>query len=74
MQAGVSKKLIEQAIDELPSKDAQSDQIKLLGLKKLKITEEELADKPMDWDSKNKLYRFLVGKGYAFEEIKRVFP
>lgn len=74
MQAGVSKKLIKQAIDELPSKDVQSDQIKLLGLKKLKITEEELADKPMDWDSKNKLYRFLVGKGYAFEEIKRVFP
>ena len=74
MQAGVSNKLINQAINELPSREVQSDQIKELGLKKLKITEEDLIEKTLDWDSKNKLYRFLVGKGYTFEEIKRVFP
>lgn len=74
MQAGVSNKLINQAIKELPSRQVQSDQIKELGLKKLKITEEDLIGNPLDWDSKNKLYRFLVGKGYTFEEIKKVFP
>jgi len=74
MQAGVSNKLINQAINELPSREVQFDQIKELGLKKLKITEEDLIEKTLDWDSKNKLYRFLVGKGYTFEEIKRVFP
>ena len=74
MQAGVSNKLINQAINELPSREVQSDQIKELGLKKLKITEEDLIENPLDWDSKNKLYRFLVGKGYTFEAIKRVFP
>jgi SOS response regulatory protein OraA/RecX len=74
MQAGVSYELINQAINELPLREVQSDQIKELGLKKLKITEEDLIEKTLDWDSKNKLYRFLVGKGYTFEEIKRVFP
>lgn len=67
-QKGVSSELIRDALDEV-FESAQLDemeQLKSLWVKKF-------GQKPEDPKARAKQMRFLVGRGYSFEQIQRLF-
>lgn len=73
IQAGVSSQLVNLALGEIPVEDIQN-QIRTLGLKKLKLPIDTKGYINLEWDVRNKLYRYLLGKGYSIEEINHAFP
>lgn len=65
----INKVINEQIEGEAPNEEAKSEKIRALAEKKFMSLRKTDND---EYKIKNKLYRFLLGKGYEFDEVKSV--